>query len=78
MAHRIPPGVEVADAASMNDALAAMIAAGGDLYEQLLHLQVSWWSAWMGWQADWGSELQRQLGTLPAWMIWFNGTEQLA
>jgi hypothetical protein len=45
---------------------------------KFIEIQASWLSAWWSLQDRWMSETLRRPGELPAWMVWHNGTEQLA
>ncbi len=42
--------------------------------EQLAGIQASWLASWWALQMGWARGQQ----DLPAWMVWHNGTEQLA
>lgn len=74
------------DAASQpDDATQALMNAGGELveagselFEQWLQAQMALASSWLEWQAQWLQAYQQQGFQLPPWLIWHNGTEQLA
>lgn len=78
MARRNPSPQPASEALSFEDSTAAMMAAGNELFEQWMETQATWLSTWFNWQTQWLSEFQRQASELPNWLIWQNGTEQLA
>lgn len=78
MARRNSSLATASDAVSIDDAVAAMMSTGSELFDQWMQTQAQWLSSWLEWQAQCLLEFQRQAGELPAWMIWQNGTEQLA
>jgi hypothetical protein len=45
------------------------------LWENTLALQSSWLGYWLDCQRQWA---QLPAAQMPAWMVWHNGTEQLA
>lgn len=46
--------------------------------QQLLALQMSWWMSCWQLQLHWLSGGAPMASELPSWMVWHNGTEQLA
>jgi hypothetical protein len=46
--------------------------------QRLIALEMSWWMACWQLQLHWLSGGAPGLGPLPPWMVWHNGTEQLA
>jgi hypothetical protein len=48
------------------------------LLDQFMALQTASLAAWWALQGDWMRSLGGMAGELPAWMVWHNGTEQLA
>jgi hypothetical protein len=49
-----------------------------ELATQALTLQSTLWMAAAALQARWLSDSAEALAQLPPWMVWHNGTEQLA
>jgi hypothetical protein len=60
------------------DAMAAYAEAGGQLFQQWLALQESWLAGWCSLQCEWARDFEARAAALPSWMVWHNGTEQLA
>ena len=46
--------------------------------ERVARIQASWLSSWWLLQFGWARGLGQRTEGVPAWMVWHNGTEQLA
>jgi hypothetical protein len=60
------------------DPLAEWLRMENQLLDQFMALQTASLAAWWALQGDWMRSLEGMAGELPAWMVWHNGTEQLA
>ena len=46
--------------------------------DEVMGLQSTWLSGWLALQLAWWQNCSAAVPELPAWMVWHNGTEQLA
>lgn len=70
----VPPAPDAAAA----DMFTAYAEAGGEFLRQWLALQEQWFAGWCALQCEWARDFEARTAELPSWMVWHNGTEQLA
>lgn len=46
--------------------------------DELMRLQSTWLQSWLAFHLAWWQNGSAGVPELPAWMVWHNGTEQLA
>ena len=71
----VPPGTQMP---TPGDALQAALQSQLQWADEVMRLQSTWLSGWLAFHLAWWQNCSAGVPELPAWMVWHNGTEQLA